>query len=106
MEKEIIWTKQAENDFWEIVTYLKECWPPEVLDSFEQALALKTQLLQKQPYIGFKKQKAYTISKDLRYKILCHRLLCKETRTCHFKSITCKNEASLIIAAVDRETLT
>lgn len=57
MEKEIVWTKQAENDFWEIVTYLKDCWPPEVLTRFEQALTLKTQLLQKQPYIGFKSKK-------------------------------------------------
>jgi plasmid stabilization system protein ParE len=76
MEKEIVWTRQAEHDFWEIVTYLKECWPPEVLDSFEQALALKTQLLQKQPYIGFKSKKAFTASKDLCYKVLLPGLYC------------------------------
>ncbi|RXK58372.1 type II toxin-antitoxin system RelE/ParE family toxin [Lacibacter luteus] len=57
MEKEIVWTKQAEADFWDIVTYLKECWPPEVLTRFEKALLVKTQLLQKQPSIGFKSHK-------------------------------------------------
>jgi addiction module RelE/StbE family toxin len=57
MEKEIVWTSNAQRDFWEIVTYLKECWPPEVLNRFEKALSLKTQLLQKQPYIGFKSKK-------------------------------------------------
>lgn len=38
MEKEIVWTLQAQTDFWEIVSYLKECWPPEVLNRFEKSL--------------------------------------------------------------------
>ena len=51
MEKEIVWTLQAQADFWEIVTYLKECWPPEVLNRFENALIWKSSLLQKHPQL-------------------------------------------------------
>ncbi len=54
MEKEIVWTQVASKDFWNIVSYLKENWPEKVLDNFHQRLQLKTQLLQKQPNIGFK----------------------------------------------------
>ncbi len=54
MEKEVVWTTVAKSNFWEIVIYLKDNWPKEVLDRFSKALELKVQLLQKQPYIGFK----------------------------------------------------
>jgi addiction module RelE/StbE family toxin len=57
MEKEIVWTTQAEKDFWDIVFYLKDCWPPSVLENFENKLSAKTSLLQKQPHIGFKSKK-------------------------------------------------
>ncbi len=54
MEKEIVWTAVARADFWEIVSYLKTNWPAEVLNKFLSSLNLKTQLLKKQPKIGFK----------------------------------------------------
>jgi len=65
MEKEIVWTSIAQKDFWEIVTYLKECWPEKVLDRFQHVLNLKTQLLQKQPSIGFKSRKYSKYRKTL-----------------------------------------
>ena len=54
MEKEIVWTEIAQKDFWQIVTYLKQSWPEEVLERFSHSLDLKVQLLQKYPHIGFK----------------------------------------------------
>ena len=54
MEKEIVWTEIARKDFWQIVTYLKESWPEEVLEHFSHSLNLKVQLIQKYPHIGFK----------------------------------------------------
>jgi hypothetical protein len=43
MEKEIVWTEIARKDFWQIVTYLKESWPEEVLERFSHSLNLKVQ---------------------------------------------------------------
>ena len=57
MEKEIAWTAIAQNDFWEIVSYLKESWPEKVLTRFHKALQLKSKILLKQPHIGFKSRK-------------------------------------------------
>lgn len=57
MEKEIVWTVVALKDFWNTVSYLHENWPEKVLDNFHRRVQLKTQLLQKQPYIGFKSAK-------------------------------------------------
>jgi len=57
MEKEIVWTFVALKDFWDIVSYLQENWSEEVLNNFHHSLQLKTQLLQKQPHIGFKSAK-------------------------------------------------
>ena len=57
MEKEIAWTAIAQNDFWEIVNYLKAEWPETVLNHFEQTLIKKTTILRKQPFIGFKSHK-------------------------------------------------
>lgn len=54
MEREIVWTEVARKDFWEIVTYLKESWPDQVLERFSTSLDLKIRLLQKYPHIGFK----------------------------------------------------
>ena len=54
MEKEIVWTEIARKDFWQIVAYLKENWPEEVLERFSHSLNLKVQLVQKYPHIGFK----------------------------------------------------
>jgi toxin ParE1/3/4 len=54
MEKEIVWTDIARKDFFEIVSYLKENWPKEVLEHFAHTLDLKVQLVQKYPHIGFK----------------------------------------------------
>ena len=54
MEKEIVWTEIAQNDFWQITVYLKENWTETVLNKFSQALFIKLQLLQKHPNIGFK----------------------------------------------------
>ncbi|MBN8835768.1 MAG: type II toxin-antitoxin system RelE/ParE family toxin [Sphingobacteriia bacterium] len=54
MEKEIVWTKVSKADFWNIVTYLKENWPSEVLDKFYKRLQLKIKLLQSHPNIGVK----------------------------------------------------
>ena len=65
MEKEIVWTANAQKDFWEIAIYLKESWPESVLSRFERALYLKTQLLQKQPYIGFKSNRFSRFRKTL-----------------------------------------
>ena len=65
MEKEIVWTSIAQKDFWEIVTYLKENWPGKVLDRFHHVLGLKTQILQKQPLIGFKSKKYSRFRKTL-----------------------------------------
>jgi len=41
MEKEIAWTAIAQNDFWEIVSYLKSDWP-------ENAI-LRMYFIKKQP---------------------------------------------------------
>ena len=57
MEKEIVWTITAQKDFWEIVAYLNESWPIEVFEKFHSLLNSKTQLLTKQPTIGFKSSK-------------------------------------------------
>lgn len=65
MEKEIIWTKNGEADFWEIVTYLKECWPETVLLRFEKTLFLKLNLLQQHPHLGFKSKKYSHFRKTL-----------------------------------------
>jgi plasmid stabilization system protein ParE len=65
MEKEIIWTKNAEADFLEIVTYLTECWPQSVLLRFEKTLFLKLYLLQQHPQLGFKSRKFSRFRKTL-----------------------------------------
>jgi len=65
MEKEIVWTLQAETDFWEIADYLKECWPPEVLTRFENALERKSSLLRAHPLLGFKSKKHSRFRKTL-----------------------------------------
>ena len=57
MEKEIVWTSVALKEFWNIVSYLKQNWPEEVLEDFHNRLQLKIQLLQKQPHLGFKSAK-------------------------------------------------
>jgi addiction module RelE/StbE family toxin len=57
MEKEIVWTFVALKDFWDIASYLQQNWSEEVIDNFYHRLKLKTQLLQKQPHIGFKSAK-------------------------------------------------
>jgi len=54
MEKQIVWTYSAQTDFWTIVSYLNQHWPESVVNDFNHALNLKTQLLQKQPGIGSK----------------------------------------------------
>ena len=54
MEREIVWTEIARKDFWEIVMYLNQSWPNQVLELFYNSLELKIQLLQKYPHIGFK----------------------------------------------------
>jgi len=50
MEKEIVWTAIAQNDFWEIVAYLKESWPEKVLDRFYKTLFLKQAFSVSNPY--------------------------------------------------------
>jgi plasmid stabilization system protein ParE len=65
MEKEIAWTSVAQNDFWEIVSYLKSSWPEKVLNRFERVLHQKTTLLKKQPHIGFKSRKYSRFRKTL-----------------------------------------
>ena len=65
MEKEIVWTAIAQNDFWEITAYLKESWPHEVLENFSQTLQLKVQLIQKYPALGFKSKKYSRFRKTL-----------------------------------------
>ncbi len=65
MEKEIVWTSIAQNDFWEIVEYLKAEWPEKVLAHFEQALFQKTTLIQKHPYAGVKSHKYSKFRKTL-----------------------------------------
>ncbi len=65
MEKEIVWTAVAQNDFWEIISYLKSSWPEKVLSRFERVLYQKTSLLKKQPLIGFKSRKYSRFRKTL-----------------------------------------
>jgi addiction module RelE/StbE family toxin len=65
MEKEIAWTAVAQNDFLEIVSYLKSSWPENVLTNFERGLHQKTTLLKKQPLIGFKSRKYSRFRKTL-----------------------------------------
>ena len=72
MEKEVVWTAIAQKDFWEIVAYLTDAWPPKVLDRFHQVLELKIYLLQKHPHIGFKSKK---FSKYRRTLVTRHYLL-------------------------------
>jgi addiction module RelE/StbE family toxin len=72
MEKQVVWTAVSLKDFWEIVAYLKEFWPKEVLEKFSSSLDLKVQLLQKQPNIGFKSSKYSRFRKTL---ILKHYML-------------------------------
>lgn len=57
MEKEIIWTATARKNFWDVVYYLQQTWPENVLDHFHQLLELKIALLKRQPNIGFKSAK-------------------------------------------------
>jgi addiction module RelE/StbE family toxin len=90
MEKEIVWTAIAQQDFWDIVSYLKDSWPEKVLERFNKTLLLKSKLLRKHPHIGFKSSKysrfrktlvtshymlIYSVTKD---HIVIHRL--KHTR--------------------------
>ena len=65
MEKEIVWTAVAQNDFWEIVSYLKSSWPEKVLNRFQDVLYRKATLLQRQPKIGFKSSKYSRFRKTL-----------------------------------------
>jgi len=65
MEKEIAWTAIAQNDFWEIVSYLKSDWPEKVLSRFEDVLHQKITLLKRQPNIGFKSSKYSRFRKTL-----------------------------------------
>jgi plasmid stabilization system protein ParE len=65
MEKEIAWTAIAQNDFWEIVSYLKSSWPEKVLTRFENILHRKIALLKRQPGIGFKSSKYSRFRKTL-----------------------------------------
>jgi addiction module RelE/StbE family toxin len=65
MEKEIVWTSVAQNDFWEIAEYLKAEWPEKVLSHFQQAQLQKTSLLKIQPHIGFKSHKYSRFRKTL-----------------------------------------
>ena len=65
MEKEIAWTAVAQNDFWEIVSYLKSDWPEKVLNRFENILRQKTALLKKHPNLGFKSSKHSRFRKTL-----------------------------------------
>jgi hypothetical protein len=60
MEKEIVLTTIAQNDFWKVVSYLKEQWPEKVLDNFHKT---KSKLLQSQPQIGFKSSKYSRLEK-------------------------------------------
>jgi addiction module RelE/StbE family toxin len=57
MEKEVVWTAVAQKDFWEVVSYLSEAWPKQVLDRFHNILSIKIVLLQKQPHLGFRSKK-------------------------------------------------
>ncbi|MEO5946280.1 MAG: type II toxin-antitoxin system RelE/ParE family toxin [Chitinophagaceae bacterium] len=65
MEKEIVWTAIAQNDFWEIVSYLKSSWPEKVLDRFQDVLFRKAALLQRQPKLGFKSSQYSQFRKTL-----------------------------------------
>lgn len=65
MEKEIVWTSVAQNDFWEIVAYLEESWPEKVLNQFHKALQQKSKILRKQPQLGFKSSKYSRFRKTL-----------------------------------------
>ena len=52
--REIVWTATAQKDFWDIIHYLESSWPSEVLNRFQQVLALGVpgalqHLLSKQP---------------------------------------------------------
>jgi len=65
MEKEIIWTRNAQEDFWEITSYLKATWPANVLDRFEKTLLQKLSLVKTHPQIGFKSRKYSRFRKTL-----------------------------------------
>jgi addiction module RelE/StbE family toxin len=65
MEKEIAWTPIAQNDFWEIVSYLKSDWPVKVLNRFEKILNQKITILKKQPKLGFRSSKYSRFRKTL-----------------------------------------
>lgn len=54
MEKEIVWTNVALNDFWNIILYLRDNWSEKVLENFQRRLQIKIALLQKHPHIGSK----------------------------------------------------
>ena len=54
MERQIIWTKLAENNLIDIVAYLELNWSKQVLKDFEKKLKLKLNLLQTNPRLGFK----------------------------------------------------
>ncbi len=57
MEKEIVWTATAQNEFRDILFYLESNWTSEVLSTFQRKLELKIKLLQKQPNVGYKSSK-------------------------------------------------
>ncbi len=54
MAKEIIWTRNAEDDLLNVINYLKYNWPESVSEKFLGILYNKIRLLSLQPRLGRK----------------------------------------------------
>jgi|GEM_PF-1057017 len=96
MEKEIVWTSIAQQDFWNILFYLEGNWSSDVLDKFNLTLEIKIKLLQKQPNIGFKSVKHSRFRQTLitrHYKLLYS---VKEKSYCYFEAKAYKHEITIL----------
>ena len=65
MVKKIIWSKNSENDFEEIITYLKNKWNINAAIKFRDLVYFKLDILSKQPMIGIQSNKIEIIRKIL-----------------------------------------
>jgi plasmid stabilization system protein ParE len=65
MVKEVIWSKNSEKDFIEIITYLTNKWSINSAIKFRDLVYFKIEILSKQPMIGIQSNKVEVIRKIL-----------------------------------------
>ena len=52
MAVEIIWSRQAKEDFKAVLSYLRDNWSDDIADSFKEAAYRKIELLESMPEMG------------------------------------------------------